>query len=291
MATVTGFTSARMKEIEDSTVVSGNVNTVGSLILTTRAGTPIDAGLVKGPTGATGAKGATGATGPAGPTGPQGPIGPSGNAGGTTAQRNTRYGVPTTTAAQVALANQAVMWFNVTTGRLESYYVPTGTAGLTVPGTPAGTAPGWLPILWEDTLPRGLGTMVEFTSNSGTAVGQQIVMNIPSFTFLANRWYEIEWTAGVVNTTGPSSVPLAQLFSCSTADAAPAITGLTELMGHNTLFTASYQTARVDMKRKIKFTTNTTKQIKASLHGNGQGCYVSAGPTYPAQLSIIDLGT
>lgn len=56
MATVTGYTAARMKEIEDSTVVGGEV--VGDdLILETRDGTPINAGAVVGPPGPTGPAG------------------------------------------------------------------------------------------------------------------------------------------------------------------------------------------------------------------------------------------
>ncbi len=53
MATVTGYTAERMKNIEDSTVTDGEV--VGNnLILTTRDGTPIDAGNVRGPQGVKG---------------------------------------------------------------------------------------------------------------------------------------------------------------------------------------------------------------------------------------------
>lgn len=50
MATVTGFTAARMLEIENNTVVDGSI--VGDdLILTTHGGTPINAGNVRGPQG------------------------------------------------------------------------------------------------------------------------------------------------------------------------------------------------------------------------------------------------
>jgi microcystin-dependent protein len=56
MATVTGFTAARMLEIENTTVVDGNV--VGNnLILQTREGTTIDAGNVRGPQGIQGIPG------------------------------------------------------------------------------------------------------------------------------------------------------------------------------------------------------------------------------------------
>jgi len=56
MATVTGFTAERMKEIEDTTVVDGEVQG-DNLVLLTRDGTPIDAGSVRGPKGDTGSVG------------------------------------------------------------------------------------------------------------------------------------------------------------------------------------------------------------------------------------------
>lgn len=50
MATVTGYTAARMKEIEDSAIVDGDV-VDGDLILTRFDGATINAGSVIGPTG------------------------------------------------------------------------------------------------------------------------------------------------------------------------------------------------------------------------------------------------
>lgn len=52
MATVTSFTAARMLQIENSTVTGGSVNEEGHLILSTRDGTLIDAGLLGGVGGA-----------------------------------------------------------------------------------------------------------------------------------------------------------------------------------------------------------------------------------------------
>lgn len=56
MATVTGYTAERMKQIEDETVVDGHVDGAGHLILETRSPTvpDIDAGSVIGPVGPTG---------------------------------------------------------------------------------------------------------------------------------------------------------------------------------------------------------------------------------------------
>lgn len=53
MATVTGLTAARMLAIEAASVVDGDV-VVNNLILTKHDGSTIDAGNVRGPTGATG---------------------------------------------------------------------------------------------------------------------------------------------------------------------------------------------------------------------------------------------
>lgn len=57
MAEVTGYTAEAMDVIRDETVVDGDINGSGHLILTTRGGTPIDAGLVKGDTGEQGPPG------------------------------------------------------------------------------------------------------------------------------------------------------------------------------------------------------------------------------------------
>lgn len=66
MGVVTGYNAARMKEIEDTTVVSGLVDVNGDLILSQRDGTPMNAGNVIGPPGEKGADGAEGSGLPAG---------------------------------------------------------------------------------------------------------------------------------------------------------------------------------------------------------------------------------
>lgn len=60
MTSVTSFTAARMQAIEDETIVDAELDG-DNLILTTREGTDINVGSVRGPTGATGATGAQGA--------------------------------------------------------------------------------------------------------------------------------------------------------------------------------------------------------------------------------------
>lgn len=60
MATVTAYTAERTKQIEDTTVVSGQV-TGDNLVLLQRNGTPINAGNVRGPQGNPGLNGINGA--------------------------------------------------------------------------------------------------------------------------------------------------------------------------------------------------------------------------------------
>jgi microcystin-dependent protein len=78
MATITGFTAARMLVIENSTVVDGEIQG-DNLILVQRDGTEIDAGSVRGVPGPVGPEGPPSAV--PGPIGPQGPVGPEGPPG------------------------------------------------------------------------------------------------------------------------------------------------------------------------------------------------------------------
>lgn len=74
---------------------------------------------------------------------------------GTTAERDTIFGVPGTDPTRVALANRKVVWFNTDTGWEEMYYAATGKAGLTALGLVAQATSGWYPtgpgpaMLWE----------------------------------------------------------------------------------------------------------------------------------------------
>lgn len=65
---------------------------------------------------------------------------------GTTAERDAKYGTPTTDAARVALANQKVNWYNTDLGWTESFYAVHETSGLTALGLISGATAGWYPI-------------------------------------------------------------------------------------------------------------------------------------------------
>lgn len=183
MAIITGYTAEKMDEINNSTVVGGSVNTSGSLILKTRDGRSIDAGNVKGPKGDQATvdsltpsllpkwKGgtiykvgdqvvfptpanvvATCISGHTAAVSFQTDILARWNAyifSGTTAERNTIFGTPTTDAAISALANKKVRFYNSTEGWWESYYSAPRT-GLLVTPLIAGNAAGWYPDAGSD---------------------------------------------------------------------------------------------------------------------------------------------
>lgn len=64
---------------------------------------------------------------------------------GTTAQRDTIFGVPSTDATRVALANRKVVWYNLDTGWEESYYVTEGLPGITATPLKSPALSGWYP--------------------------------------------------------------------------------------------------------------------------------------------------
>lgn len=177
MAVVTGYSAEKMDQFNNASVVSGAVNTSGALILTTRGGTQIDAGNVKGPKGdnVTAAqlaefvpkwKAATAYAVGARVIAPA-PVDQvltctvahtsstafaqdiiarwSGDIfSGTTAERNALFGTPTTDAAIVALANRNIRFYNTTECWWESYY-STAKTGLTAEELIAGNTVGWYP--------------------------------------------------------------------------------------------------------------------------------------------------
>lgn len=66
---------------------------------------------------------------------------------GTTAERDALFGVPgASVPAQVALANRNIRWLNTDTGWEESFYAPTGSAGLTARALVSGAPARWYPV-------------------------------------------------------------------------------------------------------------------------------------------------
>lgn len=64
---------------------------------------------------------------------------------GTSALRDATFVPPTTDAERAAFANRQILWYNTERGWQESYYAPTGIAGLTARGLVAGLTADWYP--------------------------------------------------------------------------------------------------------------------------------------------------
>lgn len=116
MPVITGYTAERMKQIEDETVIGGNI--VGNdLLLARRDGQSVNAGRVTGATG---------------PTGPQGPPGVDADFGGY-AEPLTDFGnVSGTVTLDFAVRN---VWKVNPTGAITIAFTNLPAAGFSAPGT------------------------------------------------------------------------------------------------------------------------------------------------------------
>lgn len=190
MATVTGFTAARMLLMEAATIISGAI--VGdNLILTKHDATTVNAGNVRGATGATGATGPTGptgATGPTGSTGPTGATGPTGPAGAagfvTGAYTPTLVGMAVGTGGSAMNVAEYSFCGDTPAGSIGQMtiegYITFGTTGVTLPGATAPTIQ--LPSGFEiyssfgGTVPeRSIGNTLMTAGASGDFTGVLIV--------------------------------------------------------------------------------------------------------------------
>lgn len=152
---------------------------------------------------------------------------------GTTTQRNDLYGTPTSVAQQVALANQKVTYFNTDLGWEESYYAPTGSAGLTARGLVSDAAAGWYPtgegprLVLQTAGSQSMTANTNFTNwqTPGTGLsyrtgpaGQFVDRGAPgyAFTHLAGR-YETFLSLYVQNGSGTAVFSLRANHNLSTA--------------------------------------------------------------------------
>lgn len=135
----------------------------------------------------------------------------------------------------------------------------------------------------------GLGAIEELIYATPTMTGVTVVLNIPRFTFLANRWYEIEFNGTVINSATSSGRIITTIYQTIVNADATSTVGLTELGNYHMFPTGSNIGWRVSAKRKIKYPTNSTYQIKAITNSSNTH-YVEGTDGHPAQLSITDLG-
>ena len=139
---------------------------------------------------------------------------------GTSAQRDGFYGVPSTDAQRVALANGVPIWFNTEKNWEESYYAPTGLSGLTVPGLKAGSPAGWYPVG-----PCGITGHRGMTGPQYLSAGNIVESNLAAPQML-NKGVLSSGTGGLkVPVTGLYRITL-HTYWTSVSTAAPYTTGL-----------------------------------------------------------------
>jgi hypothetical protein len=140
-------------------------------------------------------------------------------------------------------------------------------------------------------LSLGLMAEADDVTGSGPSSAIQVIQNIASFTFKANRRYLVEWEGTVENNTA-NTICLAQIQTCSTADAANLTTGLTEIRGSAVPTAIANAVIYFCARRHIKYSADTTLQIKGTIAPQVGGGSVTfgAGATWPGQLTITDEG-
>lgn len=132
---------------------------------------------------------------------------------------------------------------------------------------------------------------VKVTANGAGLTTLAVQNNIGSFTFLANRKYKIVWQGGYSLSVASDYFNLA-VQSASTADAAGAITGLTQLQGRS--YTANNAGAGESFYVEAIYepTVDTTLQIKFTVaRAIGSGSWtLQASATAPSYGYIEDQG-
>lgn len=317
MATVDGLTKARMLAIEAGSIVSGTIDAAGHLILTRKDGSLVDAGyiesdrlfqivdtasvdLVLAGAGTVASPWVLSANTKLSLTKTDTPsidititgVGTTANPWavsaklareGTTAQRDTKYGVPATDAARVALANQKVRWFNNDLGWEESYYAVTGLTGLTAKGLLAGTASGWYPM------GEGPEIVLEPTATFAAAAGGNIGgwngsvrrnggaawfgHGGSGIDFMQPGYYDFSWWTLQINGTGQADYhTLLRNAADTTTDWMSNVHGTT-LTSIYTRTGAEYQSQPVRAGQQLKV---------AVIFGSLDVHNVTGGTTYPS---------
>lgn len=145
---------------------------------------------------------------------------------GSTALRDSIYGVPTVAADQASLANRMIAWFNTDKGWFETYYAVTGTAGLTAKGLLSGHSAGWYPAAgsllsakrsktdgYQAVISNG-NSDVALAASTGLNRGGFVDSGICGLLVPYGGLYRVNCTIYYTGGTGPaSSIVWAQVFS------------------------------------------------------------------------------
>jgi len=140
--------------------------------------------------------------------------------------------------------------------------------------------------------PKGLVAYAQNTTNSGAIGAKTVILNIPSFTFKANRRYRVELD-GNYACSGTASTMQLTLNTAPVADAAGLTTNLTGIRSTADRPNMANEGRRMNVMRPgLSYGADTTLQIKACLErvNGSDGFFTSTDASNPITLTIHDEG-
>jgi hypothetical protein len=274
MATVTSLTLDRILQLLDGAVEGGTVNSLGNLILTTKGGASIDAGSITLP---------------------------GGNTGQFYRGDKTWADLNKAVVGLSLVDNVSVIADYVPKWKTGAVYAigdlaitPTNLVVKALVAHTAGASYAADILKWDEgPLPKGLLYVQMVPSSTGQISGTTpvVVNNVPTFTFKANRWYEITWDFSYYCSVA-NAYPQFLITTCSTADAAALATGLTSIRFLTLSTPIAGNSEGGTVRRRIKYTTDTTLQIKfcSLISAGGGSVVITSAADSPVQYAITDLG-
>ncbi|MDN5666947.1 MAG: hypothetical protein L0G87_00960 [Renibacterium salmoninarum] len=139
---------------------------------------------------------------------------------------------------------------------------------------------------------QGLVLRRDQTGQTGQITGQAVVDNVPTFTFKAARNYRVTWQANFY-TGDASSTFIFGLSRAAVSDPAGQTSGMTGIKNTADRPTVGQEGRQVIVMGYLKFTTETTVQLKVWAQRASGGSYLvlSATPDNPNSIIVEDLGS
>lgn len=271
MATVTGYTAARMKQIEDSAVVDGDV--IGSnLILTQRNGVTINAGSVIGPQGI------------------QGPPGPTSIVVCTSTTRPiggslfTGLAIYETDTKKFYIYDGGAWIYRGGTFICTSTSRPTPFIGLEIYETDTKKSLVWNGVRWDPPWNSAWGLLgyIQRITDAGpiTSASEATIGNMSvALTMVSNRRIKITFESNTFSQSGTDNITYARIMEDAT-----------ELMVGNSWNTyGGYATSLHTEVTRTPTAASHTYSIKVGMLGSGQ-IMIMGRTNAPMSLSIEDIG-